>query len=191
MGTQPSVVAESAMPTLRSAVKPEGPSGVGHVGGAWWPRMRDLSAELPALLSALAVRLGRCERVTYNLTDWGPVPRCLVVDGRTVRLEGFRSQHPDTVTVIGTGGQRRLTLLVVPPGTDPGTARRVLATAAEPANVDSVEELLGPGAVRPNGTATATQGWETEGGSLRSPEPQITNSSQAEPRSAQIGGRPC
>jgi hypothetical protein len=35
--------------TLRLKLKPKAPT-TGYVDGAWWPRSRDLSAELPALL---------------------------------------------------------------------------------------------------------------------------------------------
>ncbi|HEY0452486.1 DUF5994 family protein [Actinophytocola sp.] len=35
----------------------------GFVDGAWWPRSRDVSAELPTLLPALAVRLGQPQRM--------------------------------------------------------------------------------------------------------------------------------
>jgi len=52
-------------PRLR--LKPAAPA-MGHVDGAWWPRTRDLTAELPALLAAVAARLGRIDRVT------GPTP---------------------------------------------------------------------------------------------------------------------
>ncbi|MFS8102185.1 DUF5994 family protein [Lentzea alba] len=40
------------------------------VDGAWWPRSSDLAAELPPLIAALAGRLGRATRVTFNLTAW-------------------------------------------------------------------------------------------------------------------------
>ena len=109
-------------------MKPAG-SPAGFVDGAWWPRTADLAAELPDLLAALTGRLGLAERVTYHLTAWDPPGRRLVVDGRVVRPEGFRSQHPDTLSVIGAGGWRRLTLLTVPPGTEAGIAGQVLRTA--------------------------------------------------------------
>src|SRR5438270_1009005 len=125
-------------PRLR--LKPEAPA-TGHVDGAWWPRTRDLTAELPALLTAVAARLGRIERVTYHLTDW-PAPRRRVAFGdRVVRLEGFRSQPPDTLTVIG-GDRHRLTLLVVPPGTSPDVAQHALTIAADRDNTDDRAHLL-------------------------------------------------
>ncbi|HKS48584.1 MAG TPA: DUF5994 family protein, partial [Amycolatopsis sp.] len=62
-----SAVVEPPPHTLRLRLKPKAPA-TGYVDGAWWPRSRDLSAELPTLLAVLAIRPGRIERVTYNLT---------------------------------------------------------------------------------------------------------------------------
>lgn len=128
-------------PRLR--LKPEAPT-TGWVDGAWWPHSPDLTAELPSLLPALTARLGRVERVTYHLAAWPPAARRLRSgDERSdVRLEGFRSQHPATLTVIGIGGRRRLTLLVIPPGADPDLAHHALLTAARRDNADTVDTLL-------------------------------------------------
>jgi hypothetical protein len=131
---------EPPRPAARLRLKPEALT-TGYVDGAWWPRTRNLSAELPALLAVLAARPGRIERVSYELTAWRPHGRRLLIGGEVVRFEGFRSQRPGTVTVIGKGRQR-LTLLVVPPDTDPAEAWRTLAAASQPGNVDSVDELL-------------------------------------------------
>ncbi|WP_410645413.1 DUF5994 family protein [Amycolatopsis sp. lyj-346] len=125
---------------VRLQLKPVAPA-TGYVDGAWWPRGDDLSAELPTLLAALESRLGRLDRVTYRLGEW-PVPnRRLVFDGGTVRLEGFRSQSADTVTVIGWD-RRRLTLLVVPPETGADLARQALAAAAAEGGTDDSAQLL-------------------------------------------------
>jgi hypothetical protein len=166
---------ESPRQALRLRLKPKAPI-TGYVDGAWWPRSRDLSAELPALLAVSGVRLGRIERVTYNLTWWQPAARRLTIDGRTIRLEGFRSQHLDTVTVIGQGGHR-MTLLVVPPATNPAAAHHVLMAASHRHNLDSIETLLAPSLVTsfaesesPGGAEfmhTGTQRWETDGGLVR------------------------
>jgi hypothetical protein len=127
----------------RLTLKPAAPPG-GSVDGAWWPRSRDLVTELPPLVEALRERLIAAERVTYHLGSWNDAPRRLPAEGYMVRLGGFRSQHPDTVTVIGTGGQRRLTLLVVPPQTDDTTAQQAMISAAQPDNRDTVEAMLDP-----------------------------------------------
>jgi hypothetical protein len=126
-------------PRLR--LKPKAPA-TGYVDGGWWPASRDLTAELPSLLAVLAVRLEGIERVTFNLTAWPPTGRRLAFDGGNVRLEGFRSQPGGTVTVIGAWGRHQVTLLVIPPETDPDLARHVLMTAAHRGNKDTVETLL-------------------------------------------------
>ncbi|MGW7538275.1 DUF5994 family protein [Amycolatopsis sp. NPDC054798] len=159
------------VPRLRS--KPAG-RATGHVDGAWWPYTRDLATELPALLGLLALRLDRIERVAYCLADWPPARRGVTVDGAVVRLEGFRSQHPGTVTVIGAWGRLRVTLLVVPPDTEPADARHILTTAAHRDNRDSVETLLAARGGREARTAAgsgdeAAERWDAEGGRLRAP----------------------
>ena len=128
--------------TLRLKLKPKAPA-TGYVDGAWWPRSLDLSAELPALLAVLAVRLGRVQRVSYNLAALDAAPRRVQVDGQPVRIGGFHSQNPHTVDVIGRDGPR-ITLLVLPPGTAEAFAHQVLMAAGRRDNIDSVDELLTP-----------------------------------------------
>jgi hypothetical protein len=125
---------------LRLKLKPKG-AVAGHVDGAWWPRSLDLSAELPALVEVLAVRLGRVERVSYHLAAWDAAPRRIGVGRELLRLGGFRAQNPHTVDVIAGSGPR-VTLLVVPPGTDAATAHRVLLRAGRRDNAESADELL-------------------------------------------------
>lgn len=127
---------------LRLKLKPEA-SRTGHVDGAWWPRSRDLSAELPALLSVLATRLGHIQRVSYNIAAWDVPPRRIEVDGQQVRLGGFHSQDAHSVDIIAQD-RPHLTLLVVPPGTTAATAHHTLMTAATSDNADSIAELLSP-----------------------------------------------
>jgi hypothetical protein len=123
----------------RSKLKPSAPP-TGRVDGGWWPRSRDLAAEVPALQAVVAERLGTVESVSYHLGDWDPAARRIVVHGRTVRLAGYRTQHPATIDVLGA--RYRLTLLVVPPETDPAAAGAALAAAGSPGNTDEVEALL-------------------------------------------------
>ena len=123
-------------------LKPTAPI-TGRVDGAWWPRSRDLAAELPRLLDMLSDRLGSIERVSYHLGDWDPPARKISFKGRLVRLAGYHSQHADTVDVLAAGQQ--VTLLVVPPDASAQTARAVLAAAGHDGNADSVEALLKSG----------------------------------------------
>jgi hypothetical protein len=128
--------------TLRLRLRPKAPT-TGYVDGAWWPRSPDLPSELPALLAVLAVRLGQITRVSYNLTEWDAAPVRVTIDGGRTRLGGFRSQPRHTVDLIGTDRQR-VTLLVVPPDTDPVAAHEVMMTAADRDNIDTIHDLLSP-----------------------------------------------
>lgn len=65
-------------------LKPEAPA-TGSVDGGWWPRSRDLVAELAAPAEVLTVRLGRIERVAFSLSNWDVTPRKVVADGLRVR----------------------------------------------------------------------------------------------------------
>lgn len=123
----------------RLSLKPEAPI-TGFVDGAWWPASRDLAAELPALVAAVTSRLGPVEAVSYNIDAWDATPRRVGVGGSVVRMAGYHTQARDTVDV--RGARRLLTLLVVPPDTDPRTAAAALAAAGRAGNTDGVDALL-------------------------------------------------
>jgi hypothetical protein len=153
---------------LRLRLKPKAPT-TGWVDGGWWPRSRDLAAELPGLLAVLAVRLGRIERVDYHLGDWESTPRRTSGDDGGVRLEGYRSQRANTVDVIAA--RQRVILLVVAPEASAQTARAVLMAAGHRGNTDDIHTLLRsrPPAAQVLDSAasqweTALQGWELDGG---------------------------
>jgi Family of unknown function (DUF5994) len=148
---------------LRLRLKPRGPV-TGFVDGGWWPRSRDLPAEVPALLAALAGRLGPVESVSYNLDAWGPTPRKITVDGRLVRLAGYRSQHPATIDV--RSADHRITLLVVPPEATPQAAHGALMAAGRRDNADRVDALLLAGAAD-DADDVAQQRWDLDGGPVR------------------------
>jgi hypothetical protein len=111
------------------------------VDGAWWPQTDELPAELPDLLTVLSVRLGDVARVTYNLGEWTNVPRRIVIDGRTVRLDGYNRQPPHTVGILNGRGQK-IDLLVVAPNTEPDRAHAIVMAAAAHDDASSVETLL-------------------------------------------------
>jgi hypothetical protein len=160
--------------TLRLKLKPKAPP-TGSVDGAWWPRTRDLSAELPALLAVLANRLGPVERVSYNLTAWDAAPRRLDIGDRQVRMGGFHAQDPHTVDVIGPSGSR-LTLLVLPSATDPVAAHQTLITASRRDNVDGIDHLL---------TAAATTNSDGSSASTRRAGPAVRRTGADKMRSAE------
>ena len=155
----------------RLRLRPMAPT-TGHVDGAWWPRSRDLAAELPALLTALAVRLGDILRVSYNLTEWNSAPRRIVGDGRRIRLDGFISRPAHTLDLVAVD-KHRLTLLVVPSTTDPAAAHQTMTRAAGRDNDQTVGDLLAAGVSvttpaehMTDLTRTALAGWEADGGRI-------------------------
>ncbi|GAA0244655.1 DUF5994 family protein [Saccharothrix mutabilis subsp. mutabilis] len=131
---------------VRLSMKPEARSG-GAVDGTWWPRSADPMTEFPPLLAVLGAD-GRIRRVTYHLDAWEPAARKLVAGGITVRMEGFHSIQPDTVTLVGFD-HTRIRLLVVPPGTPGGVARAVLRSAATSNATATVEEILSSNGATP------------------------------------------
>jgi hypothetical protein len=126
--------------TPRLRLKPKAPQS-GYVDGAWWPRSDDLAAELPDLLAVLSVRLGRIDRVLYNLNEWAKASAKLVTGGRPVRLDGYRRQPIHTVEVLGLN-RNKIVLLVVPPEAEPDEAHATLMAAAAPSNDSTVDSLL-------------------------------------------------
>jgi hypothetical protein len=139
--------------TPRLRLKPKAPQS-GHVDGAWWPRSDDLAAELPDLLAVLSVRLGRIDRVLYNVNEWAKPPsRKLETGGRRVRLDGYGRQPTNTIEVLGLYGSR-IVLLVVPPNTDADLAHEAMMTAAAPSDASMVGNLLEIGAHEPQGPNT-------------------------------------
>jgi hypothetical protein len=140
----------------------------GYVDGAWWPRSRNLSAELSALLAVLPIKLGQPERVAYDLTAWDVAPRRLNINGFNVGLDGFHHQQPDTVDVRTR--KRHIALLIVPPESAPADARQTLLRASQAGNSDSIKELLSPrtsltGTSPGDSADAAMERWEANGGS--------------------------
>ncbi|MGY4387793.1 DUF5994 family protein [Streptomyces virginiae] len=143
----------------------------GQLDGAWWPRSRDLEAELPALAAALDETWGRITRVSVNPSRWPVVPRTVAVDGRVLHVGWFTEQDPDKLILLSyTVG--RWDLLVIPPETEPAAAARLMAAAAIPGSVLAAgvlmanEIVIGRG-IRDTGRREAA--WEDEGGACMSP----------------------
>ncbi|WP_328296899.1 DUF5994 family protein [Streptomyces sp. NBC_00435] len=141
----------------------------GQLDGAWWPRSRDLMAELPALAAALDEPWGRITRVTVNPARWPVIPHTVPVAGRTVHVGWFTEQDPDKLILLSyTVG--RWDLLVVPPETAPAAASRLMAAAAVPGSVLTARALIAAEAVigrRPE-LRNREDAWESEGGARAS-----------------------
>ncbi|MER6997403.1 DUF5994 family protein [Streptomyces sp. NPDC000410] len=125
----------------------------GILDGAWWPRSRDVSGELPALISVLTEHLGPITRVGLDASAWNGLPTRLVVDDRIVHLDS--DPVGDDTVLITRGDQDHFALLVVPPGTTPDAARAAMARAVRADNLTSAAEILvAPTAVPGRGEPT-------------------------------------
>lgn len=116
-------------------------SGDGLFDGAWWPRSHDIVLELPDLITALSLRLGRIRRVALDTAAWEEVPRSVTANGDTVRI-GWLATSTGTIT-LSRGIHDHRILLVVPPRTAWRTAAAAMAVAATPGNHTPADELLG------------------------------------------------
>ncbi|WP_410585793.1 DUF5994 family protein [Amycolatopsis sp. lyj-108] len=145
----------------RVRIKPRN-SESGRVDGAWWPRSRDLTVEVPELAASLDGRIGPVWRVAFPPSAWAVTVRELIWHGRLVKLEGIGSQNVHIVHVTG-GNMQRLTLLVIPPEADPAAAEGVLMAASGQNNVAGPEALLDEFGARPV-PENALARWESEGG---------------------------
>ncbi|WP_405485780.1 DUF5994 family protein [Nocardia sp. NBC_00511] len=96
-------------------------AGTSDGDGFWWPHSRDLTTELPDLLTSLTPRLGPIQRVIYHLDEWEPAPRKLEFAGRRVRLDGYRNLPARLLEVHGVDIGARLVLRIITPGEDAET----------------------------------------------------------------------
>jgi hypothetical protein len=109
--------------------------------GTWWPRTRNLVDELPALIVALRAHGIPVARVAYQLDGWDAAPRRLTIEGKRIRLGGFRYIDPDQLSTVDLYQTVRMNLEVIRPG---APVHDVVHEASE-----GVEEL---------------PRWETDGG---------------------------
>lgn len=121
------------------------------LAGAWWPRSRDATTELRALLPTVAERVGGpATRVSLNIDAWdADQPRRLQIGDTLVRLGWFRTLDAATIA-LGRYGPGRLSVVVIPYDADATAAQAVLdrlATAAQwPQSTGEVlESIVGEG----------------------------------------------
>lgn len=104
----------------------------GFVDGGWWPRSLDLGFELPTLLSEMFAFGYQVHRVSYNMNHWHS-PAKLKVDGREIRLGGFRNQSRHSISLLDNTSDAAvvswLEIVVIPPDTEPDVAERALELA--------------------------------------------------------------
>ncbi|MFE5944748.1 DUF5994 family protein [Streptomyces sp. NPDC056480] len=146
----------------------------GLLDGAWWPRSRDLAAEIPPLADALGGRFGRITRITVNPTRWPVVPHKVAVTGHTVHVGWFTEQDPDKMILLSYA-VGRCDLLVIPPDTEPAAAARLMTAAALPGSILAAGALMSDEAAtgrRMRDARSSMNAWETDGGAGRPPPRQ-------------------
>jgi hypothetical protein len=139
----PSGPIAAAAPALTARVRFRQPvTSEPHVDAAWWPRSRDLQAELPALLEVLWTAGREVTRVSYQRDSWQPVPRRLTISGRAVRLGGFDHQDAALISLYDPWGTERIDTVVIAPETDPAVAERIMDLASRPGRNARPSEML-------------------------------------------------
>ncbi|MEU2496398.1 DUF5994 family protein [Streptomyces sp. NPDC007883] len=124
----------------------------GILDGAWWPRSRDIGAELPSLIAALTEHLGPVDRVGLDSSAWEDLPTRLVIDDRVVHIESF--PVGDDTVLITRGDRDHFSLLVIPPDTAPDAARAAMARAVGSGNATAEQILIDTGTGRRRPIAT-------------------------------------
>jgi len=108
--------------------------------GGWWPRSTDPTIELPQLMRALNQDRSPVRRVLLGPAGWDSHPLRIPVAG-PVRFVWYAAQPAGLLFALRSNGDR-IDLLVVPPDTDPATARAAMALAAQPANTIHAPDIL-------------------------------------------------
>ncbi|MFI7015497.1 DUF5994 family protein [Streptomyces sp. NPDC050164] len=127
--------------SLRLSLAPVGPVPA-LLDGAWWPRSRDLAAELPSLTAVLDPLWGRITRVTVNPTHWPVVPRKVPVAGHVVKVGWFLPEQDAHELLLLSYYVGRWNLLVIPPQTTPESAARLMAAASDPLGTSTGSRLM-------------------------------------------------
>jgi|SRR6476646_1695420 len=117
-------------------------STAGHFDAGWWPRSRDLTRELPALLDVLWTAAREVTRIAYNLEFWDAAPRKITVENRLVRLGGYHHQDALVLSATDARNTDRIDFLVIPPESDPEFAERALQLSSDIGQVHTPADLL-------------------------------------------------
>jgi hypothetical protein len=141
--------ADRPLPGLRLRLTPES-APMGYVDGGWWPRSRDLTVELPALIRGLAPRLGVVTAVAFTTGAWLAAPARLTVADAEVDLTDSGFEDPYVVRVSGVDDQH-VTLLVIPPEADSTAAHRAMIMSARLDDTARPVEILAFGGLVPDG----------------------------------------
>ncbi|MEE1831570.1 DUF5994 family protein [Streptomyces sp. SP17KL33] len=134
-------VDRSSSSSPRLSLAPVG-SAPALLDGTWWPRCRDLGAELPSLTAVLDPLWGRITRVTINPTHWPVVPGKVPVAGHVVNVGWFLSEQDPHELLLLSYRMGRWNLLVLPPQTTPVTAAWLMAAASDPLGTSTASWLM-------------------------------------------------
>ncbi|MEU8783439.1 DUF5994 family protein [Streptomyces sp. NPDC048637] len=162
----PAVEDRTASLPLRLMLAPAG-TAPALLDGAWWPRSRDLTAELPALTTALDPRWGRITHVTVNPTFWPVIPPKVPVDGHVVGVGWFKEEQDPHKLLLLSYNAGRWDLLVIPPETSPAAAARLMTEAADPLGTRTASALMDEAEQRRIAEETElslVSVWDSEGG---------------------------
>ena len=111
--------------------------------GAWWPRSRDVVAELPRLVDALVGLRGEITHVLLNTAEWDlPHPHRVAGGRHAVRLGWYTSQPAGLLTIISDFGRDRFDLFVVPADASAASADTALTAAADATDNHHAPDLL-------------------------------------------------
>jgi Family of unknown function (DUF5994) len=127
-------------PPARLALAPAG-SAPPRLDGAWWPRSRDLTAELPPLAAVLDGLWERITRATVNPTYWPVIPRKVPVRGHVMHVGWFEEQDPHELMLLSYD-VGRWDLLVIPPETTPERAAWLMAAGSDPLRRSTASQLM-------------------------------------------------
>ena len=108
--------------------------------GVWWPRSRDIAAELPGLITALTEYLGPITRVGLDTGAWEELPTRMTIDDRVVHIDSF--PVGDDTVLVTRGEQDLFSLLVIPPHATPDAARAAMAEAVRAGSGRRAEQIL-------------------------------------------------
>jgi hypothetical protein len=170
--TDPVESVDLPSPAVRVRLKPRS-AHRGMVDGAWWPRSRDLTRELPPLIAALEEEpgWGPIHHVTVNVRRWPDIVKKVRTGNHVVRVGWFDAeQDPHDICLLSLRQHGRWDLLVVPPELDPAAALALMVAASTPGTTQTASALLTAATAHPAGPIEDSEGlgdWESEGGSRR------------------------
>ncbi|WP_172385907.1 DUF5994 family protein [Streptomyces sp. MNP-20] len=112
----------------------------GTFDGAWWPRSRNLGAQLPGLIRALTDKLGAVARIGLDAGAWDVHLHSVAVDGHLVRIDW--SEVDDHTMLVTRGHQDIFSFLMLPWYADERAAHAAMTLAVQDGNSASATEIL-------------------------------------------------